>query len=75
MKKEEPWKLKEEGEMTPEERLDALAEVLAEGFLAIAAKDPEMEWLKEPIGDASAPAAQATVKDGLTVAPSAKGNL
>lgn len=33
--------------MTPEERLDASAEVLAKGFLAIAEEDPEMKWLKD----------------------------
>lgn len=36
--------------MTPEERLDALADVLAEGFLAIADKDPEMKCLKDEAG-------------------------
>mgnify|MGYP001558404957 CR=1 FL=1 len=47
------WEGKKPEEMTPEERLDALAEVLAEGFLAIAEEDPEMKWLKEPIDDSS----------------------
>ena len=41
------WKWKKPEEMTPEERLDALAELLAEGFLAIAEQDPEMKWLKD----------------------------
>ena len=33
-----PWLLLEPEEMTPAQRLDALAEVLAEGFLHVAAR-------------------------------------
>lgn len=43
----EPLLLKEPEEMTPEERLDALAEVLAEAFLHVAATGGLADLLEE----------------------------
>lgn len=59
--------LKEPEEMTPEERLDALAEVLAEGFLHLAATGALADLLAE--SDASSEGNQLDVQ-GKSLYPS-----
>lgn len=54
------------GEMTPEDRLDALAEVLAEGILCLGESGELSALLQEPLPDSEPPAAAPASQNPLT---------